>query len=453
MTPEILQCVARLKAALAGSDYAHAAEDLAALWAEIQRLEAEAVAFEHAFTTTCADRDQLLAHLGGRRPWADSNETPVSAALSLSRMLNDLSGSASLSPEDLAALGRRFDAGDTETMCTADWRAMSLISERLIAADDNTVSAEAFLAQANNVSQLINFWKSVFGGAGAIDGITLTELLRQKLSLLTRYAEHGDQSQCQAQIEALLLNLGLGDRYIDETGAARRAMHDHARRTGLVATNLEIIDLAAHNKSIGILALLDYYLRAQKIGLLPANNVILLCDKFRENEYLVELLRNETVVIDDAVAAEPMRSLANGLGCNFAATLELNGRETFWAEAMSETYAAWNERMGAPLLRLPDSDVQRGYAALQNIGVKPADRFVCVHVRQAGYKPEFAIDSPNNCAIETYFDAMKYLVGAGYRVIRLGNQTMTPLPKITGGIDNAHIHDRSAFMDVFLISN
>ena len=72
--------------------------------------------------------------------------------------------------------------------------------------------------------------------------------------------------QCLAQIEALLLNLGLADRYMDETGAARRAMQDHARRTGLAATNMEIIDLAAHNRSIGILALLDYYLRAQKLG-------------------------------------------------------------------------------------------------------------------------------------------------------------------------------------------
>ncbi|MGA7481298.1 MAG: hypothetical protein WBW26_05415, partial [Bradyrhizobium sp.] len=164
----------------------------------------------------------------------------------------------------MAELGHRLEAGDAETMSAADWRAMSLISERLIAAD-NTVTGEALLAQANKVSLLINVWKTTFDSGGAIDGITLTELLRQKLSLLTRCVGHGYQVQCLAQIEALLLNLGLADRYMDETGAARRAMQDHARRTGLAATNMEIIDLAAHNRSIGILALLDYYLRAQKL--------------------------------------------------------------------------------------------------------------------------------------------------------------------------------------------
>ena len=451
MTSQISERVARLQGLLARSTN-ETAEDMTALLAYIERLEADLTTFKHAFETTCADRDQLLAHLGGR-PWAASNETPVSIPVSFTQMLDDLVGSASLSSEDLATLGRRLDAGDAPTMSTGDWRAMCLVSERLIAADDDAASGAALLAQANNVSRLINLWKIAFSDGRAIDGATLTDLLRHKLSLLTRCAGLGYRTECQTQIEALSLNLGLADRYMDETGAARRARQDHARRTGLAAINMEIVDLAAQNQSIGILALFDYYLRAKKIGLLPAKKTILLCDGGLENEYLVELLRNETVVIDDAVLAQPLRSLANSLGCDFATTLELNGQEMFWAEAMAETDAAWTERMQAPLLQLSASDLRRGYAALQDIGVTPADRFVCIHVRQAGYKPEFAIDSPNNCAIETYLDAMHYLVGVGYRVIRLGNHTMTPLPQFPGVIDYAHSRIRSAFMDIFLIAN
>ena len=140
-----------MKAALARPEDAAAVEDVAALLAEIQQLETDVAAFKHAFDTTCADRDQLLAHLGGRRPWAAPSETPASIPVSLTRMLDDLAGSANLSPEDLAELGHRLEAGDAETMSAADWRAMSLISERLIAADDNTVTGEALLAQANRV--------------------------------------------------------------------------------------------------------------------------------------------------------------------------------------------------------------------------------------------------------------------------------------------------------------
>jgi hypothetical protein len=263
VTPEIAQRIERLKAALARSNDATAVEDVAALFAALQRLEADLAVLEHAFTTTCADRDLLLAHLGGRRPWTASNQTPAAAPFGLSRMLDDLAASESLAPDDLIALGSRLEAGDAKTMSAADWRAISLISERLIAAEDDSLIGEASLAQANNVSQLINFWKNAFDRGAAVDAITLTELLRQKLSLLTRCTEPGHRDQCLAQIEALLLNLGLGDRYMDEAGTARRAMQNHARQTGLAATNLEIIDLGAHNRSIGILSLLDYYLRAK----------------------------------------------------------------------------------------------------------------------------------------------------------------------------------------------
>ena len=35
--------------------------------AEIEQLETDVAAFKHAFNATYADRDRMLAHLGGRR--------------------------------------------------------------------------------------------------------------------------------------------------------------------------------------------------------------------------------------------------------------------------------------------------------------------------------------------------------------------------------------------------
>ena len=49
-----------------------------------------------------------------------------------------------LPPEDLAELGHRLEAGDAETMSASGLAAMSLISERLIADNNNTGRKQGF---------------------------------------------------------------------------------------------------------------------------------------------------------------------------------------------------------------------------------------------------------------------------------------------------------------------
>lgn len=86
------------------------------------------------------------------------------------------------------------------------------------------------------------------------------------------------------------------------------------------------------------------------------------------------------------------------------------------------------------------------------MGPKPGDWFVCVHCREAGFHKDSS-DRRNNVSIETYFPAIQEIVKKGGWVIRLGDSSMTPLPKMEKVIDYPFSEFKSPVMDIYLIQN
>jgi putative glycosyltransferase (TIGR04372 family) len=82
-------------------------------------------------------------------------------------------------------------------------------------------------------------------------------------------------------------------------------------------------------------------------------------------------------------------------------------------------------------------------------GITPDDRIVTVHCREAGYRVNERHDLRNANVVE-YLPALKELVEQGYRVIRLGDRTMTPLPVTDGIVDYAISALKSPELDVLL---
>lgn len=82
-------------------------------------------------------------------------------------------------------------------------------------------------------------------------------------------------------------------------------------------------------------------------------------------------------------------------------------------------------------------------------GVGPEERIVTLHGRQAGYRPNERHDM-RNVDPAAYAPALRALVQRGYRVVRLGDPTMTPLPPIDGVIDYAVSAQKSEALDVLL---
>lgn len=93
-------------------------------------------------------------------------------------------------------------------------------------------------------------------------------------------------------------------------------------------------------------------------------------------------------------------------------------------------------------------------------GIQDDARLVCMHTREGGYKhgqeiqdtkPEVGRDDrARNARIESYLEAVTYLVQRGYTVVRLGDPTMNPL-RHPGVIDLATSPDRTNLLEVWCL--
>jgi putative glycosyltransferase (TIGR04372 family) len=132
----------------------------------------------------------------------------------------------------------------------------------------------------------------------------------------------------------------------------------------------------------------------------------------------------------------------------------LDGLTKHWWHASAEIFRAWEEAGRAPLLTLSEAEMKKGRACLRELGVPDGAWFVCLHVRESGFKQEQgfnAVEGVLNAEIDTYLSAIRAVMERGGWVIRIGDEKMQPLPPMPGAIDYAHSALKSDWMDVFLL--
>lgn len=78
---------------------------------------------------------------------------------------------------------------------------------------------------------------------------------------------------------------------------------------------------------------------------------------------------------------------------------------------------------------------------------------VTIHARESGYWNRVGdkSNSTKNADISTYIKAIKYLIGLGFQVVRLGDKTMRPLPCIPHLFDYALSNQKNSQFDLALI--
>lgn len=116
-----------------------------------------------------------------------------------------------------------------------------------------------------------------------------------------------------------------------------------------------------------------------------------------------------------------------------------------------------SERAASPISRrlwLPEAGERQALAAAAVHGLGPQDRLVTVHVREHGYRSaaglrQRPLDLLRNARIETYEAAFSALVERGYKVVRLGDRTMTPVNQ-RGVIDLA-MQPKSEWLEAWCI--
>ena len=94
--------------------------------------------------------------------------------------------------------------------------------------------------------------------------------------------------------------------------------------------------------------------------------------------------------------------------------------------------------------KISNNDFLKGSKILKKIGISSKSWYVVLHVREGRFGRLY------NSKIETYIDAIKYIISKGGVVIRVGDKSMSPAPKMKGLIDYAHSKYKCEFMDIFL---
>ncbi|MDP6426357.1 MAG: TIGR04372 family glycosyltransferase, partial [Dehalococcoidia bacterium] len=89
----------------------------------------------------------------------------------------------------------------------------------------------------------------------------------------------------------------------------------------------------------------------------------------------------------------------------------------------------------------------------QKLGIPKNSWFVCLHVRGSGFRDDKGRREYRNANILNYIPAIKEITSRGGWVVRMGDDTMTPLPSMENVIDYPFTKYKSDFMDLCLIQN
>lgn len=105
----------------------------------------------------------------------------------------------------------------------------------------------------------------------------------------------------------------------------------------------------------------------------------------------------------------------------------------------------WEAEGRGPLLELSNEHRERGYRLLREFGVPQDAWFVGLHVREASDRLNL-----RNADVGTYRLAVEEIAKRGGWVLRMGDDSMRPLPPWPNMIDYVHSGKREDWMDVFL---
>ena len=90
---------------------------------------------------------------------------------------------------------------------------------------------------------------------------------------------------------------------------------------------------------------------------------------------------------------------------------------------------------------------------LSEIGIDSSTWYVCLHVRESGFKNDHGRREYRNSSVHNYIPAIKVITDAGGVVVRIGDPTMTPLPELPNVIDYPFTSKKSSLLDLYLIKH
>lgn len=204
---------------------------------------------------------------------------------------------------------------------------------------------------------------------------------------------------------------------------------------------------------IGHIAMLDSYLKLQKLGMGKPGRPLLLAPVHKvANQTYLDLWRPHITVIDDPFLVDDLFPYQRAFGDCFNGYLRNDGTPADWTELGALGQIAWDATGQGPLISISDRLKSEGEKSLRKMGLGSSDWFVALHIRGTGFHRESkgSMQVHRNAAIDDYFPAMKAIVDAGGWVIRLGDASMEPLPAMERVVDYPHTEFKSEQCDIYL---
>jgi putative glycosyltransferase (TIGR04372 family) len=194
--------------------------------------------------------------------------------------------------------------------------------------------------------------------------------------------------------------------------------------------------------NIGPLGLLDKYIKADMLGIIPRRtSVILFAPEDSHNPSYVRYWQKYLSVVTHPQTLSFLGPLASRVE-ERSSWQWCGGNIT---EIARRAQLQWEAEWRSPLLELSSEHRERGRRLLHELGIPEGAWFVGLHVREGRDR-----NNSRNADVATYRSAIEEIASRGGWVVRMGNDSMRPLPNFPNTIDYAHSTRREDWMDVFL---
>jgi len=101
-------------------------------------------------------------------------------------------------------------------------------------------------------------------------------------------------------------------------------------------------------------------------------------------------------------------------------------------------------------MALSEEEIAEGERIQESIGLGADEPFVCVHNRETGYHQQITNQHYRDSQITSFIPAIRYLLHKNFRVVRIGDPSMTPLPEMPGLIDLTQKKDKHPLTDIWI---
>ncbi|MEG4272830.1 MULTISPECIES: TIGR04372 family glycosyltransferase [unclassified Microcoleus] len=335
-------------------------------------------------------------------------------------------------------------------------------------------------ASASLYSQIAYFFLEKGYLKEAIDyyqnGIAIDEnLVELHLGLGTSFLQYGEKNrgiESFQQAMALVPNwihiyIAMGTQLFisGDIDQANQAWHEGiekqrklAEEHQLSSLGIRFLDPNSWLLALGHICCLDIYLKMGILGWRPKQKTMMLVDK--NTKVPNRALLNYWKPYIDFISAPSQIPISASLvdyvtDFYWAATLPSGKTLMNSTQTAAMVYQQWEAEKRPPLLSLSDSDAEGGWDCLQKLGMPKNAWFISLHVRESGFHINWNKVHPatRDADINSYLLAIQSITERGGWVIRMGDSTMKPLPKMDKLIDYAHSEFKSDWMDIFLCAS